>query len=38
MDKKMETTIMGLYRVEGLGCNGKEKGNHHSIMGFYWDT
>ena len=31
MEKKMETTIMGLYRVQGLGYrdNGKENGNYY---------
>ena len=31
VEKKMETTIMGLYRVKGLGWerrNGKEHGNY----------
>ena len=36
----METTIMGLYGVQGLRIwgiywdNGKEKGNYYSIIGY----
>ena len=38
MEKRMETTILGLCRVEGLGLgmywdNGKENGNYYSILG-----
>ena len=37
MEKKMETTIMGLYRVYGLGYrdNGKENGNYCITIGYY---
>ena len=43
MEKKMETTTMGLYRVSGLGLglyrgNGKENGNYYCILGLYWDN
>ena len=33
--KKMETTIMGLYRL-GLRANGKEQGKYHIVIGFCW--
>ena len=47
MEKKIETTLTVLYRVEGLGLglnwdNGKENGNYYVIVGYvlglYWDS